>query len=105
MVKGGIVVSDHSDQSSRSNSPSPSKSPSENEYEFPCEGDLLVIRRMLGTIPKHLDYTQRENNFHTRCLINNKLCSMIIDWASCTNVACTRVVEKLGLPTISYKAL
>ena len=57
MVKGGIVVSDHSDQSSRSNSPSPSKSPSENEYEFPCEGDLLVIRRMLGTIPKHLDDT------------------------------------------------
>ena len=59
MVKGGQVVSDHSDQSSRFNSSSPSKNPSDNEYEIPCEGDLLVIRRMLGTIPKPLDDTQR----------------------------------------------
>jgi len=57
---------------------------------------------MLGTIPKPLDETQRENIFHTRCLINNILCSMIIDRASCANVASTRVVEKLGLPTISH---
>jgi len=79
MVKGGQVVSEHSDQSSRSNSPSPSKTPNENECEIPCVGDLLVIRLMLGTIPKPLDDTQRENIFHTRCLINNKLCSMMID--------------------------
>ena len=44
MVKGGQVISEHSDQSSRSNSPSPSKTPSDNECEIPCEGDLLVIR-------------------------------------------------------------
>jgi len=86
MVKGGIVVSEHS----------------ENEYEIPCEGDLLVIRRMLGTIPTPLDDTQRENIFHTRCLIN-KLCSMIIDGGCCTNVASTRVMEKLALPTISHR--
>jgi len=102
MVKGGQVVSEHSDNSSRSNSPSPSKTPSDNEYEIPCEGNLLVIRRMLGTIPKPLDDTQRENIFHTRCLINNKLCSMIIDGGSCANVASTRVMEKLDLPTISH---
>ena len=64
MVKGGQVVSEHSDQSSRSNSPSPSKTPNENECEIPCVGDLLVIRLMLGTIPKPLDDTQRENIFH-----------------------------------------
>jgi len=103
MVKGGQVVSNHSDQSSRSNSPSPSKTPSDNEYEIPCEGDLLVIRQMLDTIPKPLEDTQRENIFHIRCLINNKLCSMIIDGGSCANVASTRVVEKLGLPTISHR--
>jgi len=57
---------------------------------------------MLGTIPKPLDDIQRENIFHTRCLINNKLCSMIIDGGGCANVASTRVVEKLGLPTISH---
>ena len=48
-----------------------------------------------------MDDTQRENIFHTRCLITNKLCSFIIDGGSCTNVASTRVVEKLSLPTIS----
>jgi len=39
MVKGGQVVSEHSDQSSRSNSPSPSKTLSDNECEIPCEDD------------------------------------------------------------------
>jgi len=57
MVKGDQVVSEHSDKSSRSNSPSPSKTLSENECKIPCEGDLLMIRRMLGTIPKPLDDT------------------------------------------------
>ena len=57
---------------------------------------------MLGTIQKPFDDTQRENIFHTRCLINNKLCSMIIDRDSCANVASTRVMEKFGLPTISH---
>jgi len=101
MVKRGIVVSDNSDQSSRSNSLTASKTLSENECEIPCEGDLLVVRRMLGTIPKPLDETQRENIFHTDYLIN-KLCSMIIDGGSYANVASTRVVEKLGFPTISH---
>ena len=102
MVKGDQVVSEHSDNSSRSNSPSPSKTLSDHECEIPCEGDLLMIRRMLGTIPKSLDGTQRENIFQTCCLINNKLCSLIIDGGSCTNVASTRVVEKLDLHIISH---
>jgi len=57
---------------------------------------------MLGTILKPLDDTRRENIFHTRCLITNKLCSMIIDRGSCANVASTREVKKLDLPTISH---
>ena len=95
-------VSEHSDNSSRSPSPSLSRTLSDNDCEIPCEGDLLMIRRMSGTIPKSLDDTQRENIFHTRCLINNKLCSLIIDGGSCTNLASTRVVEKLDLPIISH---
>jgi len=78
------------------------KTPSEDECEIPCEGALLVVRRMLGTIKKTFDETQRENIFHTNYLVNNKLCSMIINGGSCANVASTRVVEKLGLPTISH---
>jgi len=101
--KGGSRSSDHIDQSSRYTSPTSSKTPSEDECEIPCEGDLLMVRRMLGIIQKPLDETQRENIFHTHCLINNKLCSMIINGGSCANVASTRVVEMLGLPTISHK--
>jgi len=102
MVKRGIVVSDHSCQSSRASSPSSSKIPIEDEFEIPCEGDLLVVRRMVGKLQKPFDESQRENIFHTRCLIYEKLCSLIIDGGSCINVGSTRVVKKLKLPTISY---
>ena len=99
-IHDGVVVSEHDSENSRHSSPS--KLPSDIESESPCEGDLLMIRQMLGTVPKSLDDTQRENIFHTRCLINNKLCSLIIDGGSCSNVASTRVGEKLALPTISH---
>ena len=96
----GEVVSEHESASSRSSTPP--RSPSEYESENPHEGDLLVVRRMLGQLSKPFDETQRENIFHTRCLINDKLCSLIVDEGSCANVASTRVVDKLALPTISH---
>jgi hypothetical protein len=37
-----------------------------------------------------------------RCHVNNKVCSMIIDGGSCTNVASTILVEKLNLPTLKH---
>jgi len=100
MVKEGVVMSDHSSQ--RSRSPNHSRSPSEEESENPCEGDLLVVRHMLGQVLKPFYESQRENIFHTRCLINNKLFSLIVDEGSCANVANTKVVDKLKLSTISY---
>ncbi|CAL9121046.1 unnamed protein product, partial [Musa textilis] len=45
---------------------------------------------------------QRENIFHTRCTINGKVCSVIIDGGSCTNVASTNLVDKLKLPTTKH---
>ena len=45
---------------------------------------------------------QRETIFHTRCYVNNKVCNMIIDEGSCTNIASTTLVEKLKLPTLKY---
>jgi len=57
---------------------------------------------MLGQVLKPFDESQRENIFHTRCLINDRLCSLIVDGGSCANVANTRVVDKLGLSTISH---
>ena len=100
MVHEGVVMSNHSSQ--KSNSLPSLKNQSEDECELPCEGDLLVIRRMLGQIQQPFDERQWENIFHTRCLINNKLCSLIVDRGSCTNVASTRVVDKLGLSITSH---
>ncbi|KAL2467030.1 CCHC-type domain-containing protein [Abeliophyllum distichum] len=46
--------------------------------------------------------SEKENIFHTRCYVDNKVCSMIIDGKSCTNVASTTLVEKLGLFMLKY---
>ncbi|XP_057443907.1 uncharacterized protein LOC130736073 [Lotus japonicus] len=73
---------------------------SDVEVAEPVHGNLLVTRRALSIQPKEdEDAEQRDKIFHTRCLINEKVCSMVIDSGSCTNVASTLMVEKLNLPT------
>jgi hypothetical protein len=70
---------------------------------YPVTGESLITRRALNTHIKVDDAEQqRENIFHTRCHVNNKVYSMIIDGESCTNVASTILVEKLNLPTLKY---
>lgn len=70
------------------------------EEEYFAQGDLLVARRPRSVQAKEDDEVQQEHIFHTRCHVQNKVCSVIIDGGSCTNVASTTLVEKLGLPTI-----
>ena len=67
--------------------------------EESMQGDILMVRRLLRSQMQPLDNTQRENIFHTRCTINGKLCSLIVDGGSCTNVASSRLVSKLNLDT------
>ena len=67
--------------------------------EEAMQGDMLMVRRLLGSQMQPLNDTQRENIFHTRCTINGKLCSLIVDGGSCTNVASSRLVSKLNLDT------
>ena len=67
--------------------------------EEAMQGDMLMVRRLLGSQMQPLNDTQRENIFHTRCTINGKLCSLIVDEGSCTNVASSRLVSKLNLDT------
>jgi hypothetical protein len=75
----------------------------DENVEYPVEGESLVARRALSAQVKEDDMEQqRENTFHTRCHINNKACSMIIDGGSCTNVASTILIEKLNLPTLKH---
>ena len=68
-----------------------------------AKGDNLVVQRTLSVQNKiEVHGEQRENLFHTHCLISNKLCNMIIDGGSCTNVASTLLVEKLKLPLTKH---
>ena len=71
-----------------------------DDEKYTTEGELLVARRALSVQAKENDKVQRKNIFHTRCHVQNKVCSVIIDGGSCTNVASTIMVEKLGLLTI-----
>jgi hypothetical protein len=61
-----------------------------------------VVKRVLNVQENIEVDEQKENIFYTRCLINGKICNMKIDGGSCTNVASTIVVEKLGLPIIKH---
>ncbi|GKV43146.1 hypothetical protein SLEP1_g50479 [Rubroshorea leprosula] len=70
--------------------------------EYAVDGELLVTRRALNVQAKEDDEVQRDNIFHTRCHVKNKVCSVIIDGGSCTNVASTVLVEKLNLPTTKH---
>jgi len=63
---------------------------------------LLVLKRLLGSLANEGEKTQRKNIFHTRCLINDHNCSLIIDSGSCVNVASNRIVNKLNLDTTPH---
>ena len=66
------------------------------------EGDLLMVRRLLGGQSCDLSQSQRENIFHTRCKILDKTCSLIVDSGSCCNCCSTRLVSKLNLTIIPH---
>ncbi|XP_071928059.1 uncharacterized protein [Coffea arabica] len=75
----------------------------ENEIEeVPTQDKVgLVARRALATQASK-DEFQRDNIFYTRCHVTNKVCSLVIDPRSCTNVASALMVEKLNLPTSEH---
>ena len=74
---------------------------SKEEYLAP-KALTMVARRALSLQAKEVEEAQRENIFHTRCYIKGKVCSVIIDEGSYTNVASTTMVEKLGLPVLKH---
>ncbi|PKI72899.1 hypothetical protein CRG98_006701 [Punica granatum] len=76
----------------------------EEEY-LALDALTLVARRALSLQTKGVEEVQRENIFHTRCYIKDKVCSVIIDGSSCTNVASATMVEKLRLPMVKHPKL
>ncbi|RDY03878.1 hypothetical protein CR513_12496, partial [Mucuna pruriens] len=69
------------------------ESESLNDDEMPPLEDLPM---------KDGDVEQCEYISHTRCLVQGKVCSMILDGESCTNVASTILVEKINLQTAKH---
>ena len=73
------------------------------EVEEPVHGDLFVTRRGLSIQPKDDGVDeQREHIFHTRFHLKGKVCTLIIDNGSCTNVARSFMVEKLNQHTMKH---
>ncbi|RDX93189.1 hypothetical protein CR513_24587, partial [Mucuna pruriens] len=93
----GKVASDsaHGETSTSSES----KSCSDDSH---LEGDLLMVRRLMGSQMVDEAETQRENIFHSRCQVLGNWCSLIIDGGNFVNVTSERLVRKLALPTLIH---
>ena len=74
----------------------------EDETTLDADKGELVLRRLSHAQDSPYDKAQRKTIFHFRCTIQDKVCNLIIDRGSNTNVASTVLIEKLRIPTISY---
>ena len=76
----------------------------EEKYEAPVYDTALVLRTLQTQVVQTevADVDQRDQLFHTKCLVRDKWCSLIIDGGSCTNVASKEMVAKLGLITTAH---
>ncbi|XP_074278615.1 uncharacterized protein LOC141602208 [Silene latifolia] len=65
----------------------------------PDTGHSLFLWRVMHSQQAPLEADQRSMIFRSRCTVQGRVCNLIIDGGSCTNVASTTMVSKLGLPT------
>jgi len=65
------------------------------------EDEMLVLQRALSTQKSEKD-EQRENIFHSRCIIQEKVCSLIIDGRSYANVVLLSMIKELNLQTSTH---
>jgi len=97
LLKNGEYISEYFTGESFESSSSDGE---KRKCEVPTlEGDLLMVRRFLGSMNKEKYETQIINIFHSRYIVMGKVCSLIIDGESSTNVTSKRLVEKLVLGT------
>lgn len=63
-----------------------------DHVEYPVDEKASVVKISVNVYIKEDDVEQKKDNiFHTRSHINNKVCSLIIDNKSCVNVSNTLV--------------
>ena len=67
----------------------------DKEKKFSKPGDHKVAMKLVNK-------QQRDNTFHIRCHISNKVCNMIIDSGNCINIASTILIKKLNLNTVKH---
>ena len=83
----------------------PLEDTSMGDEEFGADhGEMLglVARRALSLQVKEEKEVQRESIFHTRCHVKDKVCSVIADGGSCTNVASTSMVDKVQIDQLVW---
>ncbi|XP_060183406.1 uncharacterized protein LOC132613407 [Lycium barbarum] len=59
---------------------------------------VVISRRAMGALARG-ESDQKENLFHARCKILDKVCSLIIYGGSCTNAVSQFLVESMKFPT------
>lgn len=62
----------------------------------------MVARRSLSAQARAEEAGQRENLFHTRCQVKDKLCSLNIDGGSFNNFSSMSMVRKLCPETMKH---
>lgn len=73
----------------------------DNKMEYLVNDEIFITRHAL-CMQIQEDGNQQKNIFYTRCYVNDKMCNMIIDGGSWTNVASTSLINKLILPTLKH---
>lgn len=79
--------------------------PDQEAVQKANDGKLLVIHRALHIVISPKVDEQRDNIFQTHYTINRKVCMMIIDGGSCTNITSITLIDKLKLPTSKHPQL
>ncbi|CAL1405734.1 unnamed protein product [Linum trigynum] len=70
--------------------------------DIPPTGKFLGVNRRVLSLESLTKQEQRDNLFHTRCLMDGNLFHVVIDGGSCTNLVSLDAVKKLGLSTIKH---
>ncbi|XP_074293613.1 uncharacterized protein LOC141620709 [Silene latifolia] len=71
-------------------------------YKAPIYDTTLVVRSLQAELEPVISAEQQNQLFYTKCQVNDRWCSLIIDGGSCTNAASSEMVSKLSLPTTDH---
>ncbi|XP_071924800.1 uncharacterized protein [Coffea arabica] len=103
VLPNGDIVTDDEEEDYKDMPPLVEDAIEEDEIEeVPTQDKVGLVARRALAAQASKDELQRDNIFYTRCHVTNKVCSLVIDPGSCTNVASALMVEKLNLPTSDH---